>query len=70
MKKVLSILLAVLMLASLCTIAVTSVSAEETTKPTWAEMGVYDGTGAYSDQSNLVQVDGEWAIKMPGYADN
>lgn len=43
-KKAVSVLLAVIMVASLCTMAITTVSAEETT--TYKDHGIYSGTGA------------------------
>ena len=82
MKKVLSILLAVLMLASLCTIAVTSVSAEETASNIIkynfdSEGGVaynrYAGGVAYRDgglyvHNNDNQGGGIYFAKDPTYA--
>ncbi|MBQ3550386.1 MAG: InlB B-repeat-containing protein [Clostridia bacterium] len=63
-KKAVSVLLAVIMVASLCTMAITTVSAEETT--TFKDHGIY--SGSYAEDRFLVENPddpSEIVIKMP-----
>ncbi len=64
MKKVVSLLLSVLMIVSVCTVAIAT-EAEEV--PTFKDFGVYDGTGIYysgMNRDSIVEFEGEYVIQM------
>ena len=62
-KKVVSLLLAVMMIMSLCTVAFATEDV-----PTWLDFGIVDGTGTSSGE--IVKLGDDYVIKMGGYDAN